>query len=78
MAVGDAQRRRDRHELRHEERAAARRLGEDERGGPSLLLGGDRAHRQEDRDQRPELAEVLRQLVVGIGRRRRRAVMIWN
>ena len=68
----DRERPADRDELREQERAPRRRLGQDQAGRPALLLGRDGAHRQQDRDEDPELADVLDQLVDRVGGRRRR------
>src|SRR5206468_621528 len=62
-------RRADRHQLRDEERATRGRLREDQARRPALLLRRDGAHRQQDRDQGPELADVLEELVDGVGGR---------
>ena len=59
-------------DLRAEEGAARRGLGQDERGRAAVLLRGDGAHRQDDGRERPELGEVLPELVDRVGRGRRR------
>ena len=62
----------ERRELRTEEPAARQRLRQQERRRPALLLVRHRAHREDDRGERAELAEVLLKLEDGIGRLRRR------
>ena len=58
---------RDRDDLGAEERAARRGLRQDERGGAAVLLRRHGPHRQDDRGERPELGQVLPELVDGVG-----------
>ena len=46
-----------------------RRLGQHERGRAAIQFPGDRAHRQDDRRECPELGEVLPELADRIGQR---------
>ena len=56
-------------DLGAQERAARDRLGQDEGGRAAIPFRGHRAHRQDDRRERPELGEVLPELVDRVGRR---------